>query len=69
MNMTLLHDCPEDQIINFFTQHWGGTEMVISSGIYNCSQLDGYAFLNIELEIIDAVTYMIRDYMRDYFIG
>jgi len=35
--------------------------MVISSGVYDCSELDGFAVLNEEGDIIGLVTYIIRD--------
>jgi len=35
--------------------------MVISSGVYDCSELDGFAVQNEEGDIIGLVTYIIRD--------
>lgn len=48
-------------VIDFFEQHWGSPEMVISSGIYNCSELDGYMYSNKDGEIIGLVTYEVRE--------
>lgn len=35
--------------------------MVISSGIYDCSQLDGFVSINDQQEIIGLITYILRD--------
>jgi GNAT superfamily N-acetyltransferase len=35
--------------------------MVISSGVYDCSELDGFAVLNENGDIIGLVTYIIKD--------
>jgi ribosomal protein S18 acetylase RimI-like enzyme len=43
MVFTITEDNRE-KVIEFFNEHWGSTEMVISSGIYNCSELDGFIF-------------------------
>lgn len=48
-------------VTTFFEQHWGSPEMVISSGIYNCSELDGFIYSNMDGEIIGLITYMIRE--------
>lgn len=61
MNIFTVEDVPKDKIIKFFKLHWGSTEMVISSGIYDCSVLDGFAVLNEEDKIIGLITYIIKD--------
>nr|WP_240628530.1 GNAT family N-acetyltransferase [Bacillus salacetis] len=48
------------KVESFFTTHWGSPEMVISSGIYDCSKLDGYSVLNGKGEIIGLITYVTR---------
>lgn len=53
---------PKDKIIEFFKLHWGSPEMVISSGVYNCSELDGFAIVNEDDNIIGLITYVIKDY-------
>lgn len=50
-----------NKIIDFFQFHWGSPEMVISSGVYDCSALDGFTILNGEDEIIGLITYIIKD--------
>ena len=47
-------------ISNFFVEHWGSPEMVVSSGKYHCDQLDGYASLNKENVINGLITYIIK---------
>jgi GNAT superfamily N-acetyltransferase len=49
------------KVEEFFTAHWGSPEMVISSGVYDCSKLDGYAFFNEKEEITGLITYFIQD--------
>ena len=51
----------KDKIIEFFKLHWGSSEMVISSGVYDCSTLDGFAIVK-ENNIIGLITYVINDY-------
>lgn len=53
-------DLPRNKIIEFFKLHWGSPEMVISSGVYDCSTLDGFAIVK-EKNIIGLVTYVIID--------
>lgn len=60
MKITSLQLYPKKKVVNFFIQHWGTTEMVISSGIYDCSQLDGYVLINNQQEIIGLITYILR---------
>lgn len=45
----------------FFINHWGSAEMVVSSGIYNCSELDGFIYVNEYDEITGLITYIIRN--------
>ncbi|WP_010095138.1 GNAT family N-acetyltransferase [Ornithinibacillus scapharcae] len=47
-----------DKIVEFFTQHWGSPEMVISTGRYDCSTLDGFVAVNDEDQIIGLITYI-----------
>lgn len=61
MKICLIGDLPKDKVMEFFKLHWGSSKMVISSGVYDCSELDGFAVLNIEGEIIGLITYIIRD--------
>ena len=45
------------RIINFFKEHWGSGEMVISSGVYNCEEIDGF-FVEENEKIIGLITYV-----------
>ncbi|KHD85508.1 GNAT family N-acetyltransferase [Heyndrickxia ginsengihumi] len=49
------------KISAFFEKHWGSPEMVISSGIYHCNELDGFVYLNENQDIIGLITYVIRN--------
>jgi len=46
-------------ITHFFTDHWGGPQMVISSGIFQCDELDGFAVLNEKGDIVGLITFVI----------
>ncbi|MCP3032323.1 GNAT family N-acetyltransferase [Halobacillus sp. A1] len=61
MEITAISDISQAKVIDFFKQHWGSTEMVISSGIYDCSKLDGYAVLDSDKTVIGLITYIITD--------
>jgi len=47
---------PKTAITKFFTNHWGSPEMVISSGVYKCDELDGFAAVDETMEIVGLVT-------------
>lgn len=49
-----------DDKVDFFHTHWGGTTMVISSGVYECPELAGYAALENE-KIIGLITYVKKE--------
>ena len=51
----------KSDVRKFFIQHWGSAEMVVSSGVNNCSELDGFIYVNEHDEITGLITYMIRD--------
>lgn len=51
----------DEVITQFFTTHWGSTQLVISSGIYDCTELEGFAILNEKKELIGLITYVIRN--------
>lgn len=61
MKIYTTDDLPKNKIIDFFKLHWGSSEMVISSGVYDCSKLDGFAVVNGEDEIIGLITYIMKD--------
>ncbi|KAF0995244.1 hypothetical protein BJQ97_01905 [Geobacillus sp. TFV-3] len=48
-------------IVNqFFNDHWGSPQMVVSTGIYTCSELDGFAAVENGQRIIGLITFVIR---------
>lgn len=49
----------KDKVISFFKEHWGSSEMVISSGIYQCEKLDGFIYEENH-KIIGLITYVIK---------
>lgn len=61
MNIYSIEDRQKDKILDFFKVHWGSSEMVISSGVYDCSELDGFTVVNEEENIIGLITYIIKD--------
>lgn len=48
------------RVIDFFKKHWGGTEMIISSGTFDCAQLDGYIYEGRD-EILGLLTYVVYE--------
>ncbi|WP_064093351.1 GNAT family N-acetyltransferase [Rossellomorea aquimaris] len=61
MNIVTLKVLPQDKIKEFFKLHWGSPKMVISSGVFDCSTLDGFTIINEEDQIIGLITYIIKD--------
>ncbi|MEH6944975.1 GNAT family N-acetyltransferase [Bacillus sp. JJ722] len=62
MGVVSNRDVPTKLIKDFFEQNWGSPEMVISSGSYDCTKLEGFTFLNEKNEMIGLITYtMIED--------
>ncbi|MFJ5565168.1 GNAT family N-acetyltransferase [Lysinibacillus xylanilyticus] len=60
MTVISIQQLPQDDVLQFFKEHWGTTEMVISSGIYDCSKLDGFAYVDDQNSILGLITYIIR---------
>ncbi|PJO45120.1 GNAT family N-acetyltransferase [Lysinibacillus xylanilyticus] len=60
MTVMPIQQLPQDDVLQFFKEHWGSTEMVISSGIYDCSKLDGFAYVDDQNSILGLVTFIIR---------
>ncbi len=46
MQMISSEQLSEDKIYDFFNKQWGSPKMVISSGIFDCTKLEGFAMLN-----------------------
>ncbi|KGR76270.1 GNAT family N-acetyltransferase [Ureibacillus sinduriensis] len=60
MNVKSVRDLPKSKMIDFFKLHWGSPQMVISSGVYDCSELDGFAVLKGD-EMIGLITYIVEN--------
>ncbi len=54
-------DISKEKVMELFKLHWGSPMMVISTGVYNCSELDAFAAVNEEGETIGLITYVIKD--------
>lgn len=61
MNISSITETNREKVKLFFESHWGSPEMVLSTGVYDCSALDGFIVWNIEGEMIGLVTYIRRD--------
>lgn len=59
MNIKEITDEYRGKIKLFFIEQWGSSEMVISSGIYECDTLNGF-FLEEYGQIIGLITYWVR---------
>ncbi|WP_175987472.1 GNAT family N-acetyltransferase [Bacillus sp. Marseille-Q1617] len=61
MNIINTNHLAKCKLNDFFTTHWGSPQMVISSGVFDCSTLDGFAVLNEEEQIVGLITYIIKN--------
>lgn len=61
MEMKPIDTSLRPKITAFFQQHWGSPEMVISTGVYDCSNLDGFAYVNDKDEILGLITYYLSN--------
>lgn len=52
---------PIEQRNDFWSEHWGSPEMVISTGVYSVDMLEGYAVLNEYGEIRGYITYVMHE--------
>ncbi len=48
-----------EDVQQFFIEQWGSSEMVISTGVYDCARLDGF-IAKEEQQIVGLVTFEIR---------
>ncbi|QDQ03102.1 GNAT family N-acetyltransferase [Lysinibacillus fusiformis] len=60
MTVVAIQQLARNNVLQFFKDHWGSTEMVISSGIYDCSKLDGFAYVDEDQTMVGLVTYIIH---------
>lgn len=61
MNIVSIEHIDRKTVQQFFTDHWGSPQMVVSTGVYDCSKLEGFAALNDRGSIIGLITYMVKD--------
>ena len=47
-------------VIPFFIEHWGSTQMIISSGTFDCAQLDGFIY-EVDDVILGLLTYVVYE--------
>ncbi|HAL00576.1 MAG TPA: GNAT family N-acetyltransferase [Exiguobacterium sp.] len=59
MVIQIIEQKTRSQIKDFFTVHWGSSQMVTSTGVHDCSLLDGFYVTNDDHEIIGLITYHI----------
>lgn len=59
MIIQVIEEETRSQVKAFFTKHWGSSQMVTSTGVHDCSLLDGFYAMNDNHEIIGLVTYHI----------
>ncbi|WP_456275199.1 GNAT family N-acetyltransferase [Bacillus sp. AK128] len=53
-------DLPAEKINDFFKRYWGSSEMVITSGVYDCHLLDGVSVIDTKGTIMGLITYTIN---------
>jgi GNAT superfamily N-acetyltransferase len=61
MNIIPSKNLHKNKISEFFTTHWGIPKMVISSGVFDCSALNGFAVISEEDQIIGLITYVMNE--------
>ncbi|WP_322923231.1 GNAT family N-acetyltransferase [Paenibacillus campi] len=59
MHITQITSAHREQVALFLQRNWGSAQMVVSSGTYQCEQLDGF-IVEENNEIIGLITYVIR---------
>lgn len=57
MIIQVIEEETRSQVKAFFTKHWGSSQMVTSTGVHDCSLLDGFYVTNDDHEIIGLITY------------
>lgn len=60
MQVKEITDSNRKKVVEFFKQHWGSAQMIISTGIYECDQLDGFIY-EMDERIVGLLTYEVRD--------
>ncbi|AOS99147.1 hypothetical protein ESP131_02040 [Exiguobacterium sp. U13-1] len=57
MIIQVIEEETRSQVKAFFTKHWGSSQMITSTGVHDCSLLDGFYTTNDDHEIIGLITY------------
>ncbi|WP_323679745.1 GNAT family N-acetyltransferase [Exiguobacterium indicum] len=57
MIIQVIEEETRSQVKAFFTKQWGSSQMVTSTGVHDCSLLDGFYAKNDDHEIIGLITY------------
>ena len=65
MSVKEINEENREKVVSFFREHWGSSEMVISSGVYQCDKLAGFIFEENN-QIIGLVTYVIKNYENEH---
>jgi hypothetical protein len=60
MNIIPTHLLDRSTVQQFFITHWGSPQMVVSTEVYDCSELDGFAAVQGNGEITGLITFVIR---------
>ncbi|MBB6284154.1 GNAT family N-acetyltransferase [Geobacillus subterraneus] len=60
MNIVPMKQLDRAMVNQFFTDHWGSAQMVVSTGVYDCGELDGFAAVGNGQRIIGLITFLIR---------
>lgn len=60
MRIHSIEDLPKNRVAEFIELHWGSSKMVISSGVYDCSKLDGFTVVDGAGKIVGLITYIIN---------
>ncbi|WP_108670383.1 GNAT family N-acetyltransferase [Peribacillus acanthi] len=61
MDLLPLSELREEQIKEFFIQYWGSTEMVLSTGVYDCLKLEGFAVQDEYQSLVGLLTFIMKD--------
>ncbi|WP_197088270.1 GNAT family N-acetyltransferase [Paenibacillus dauci] len=60
VSMLPIHTISSKAREDFFVNQWGSTEMIVSSGVYHCLELDGYASVTSDRFINGMITFVTR---------
>ncbi|MTT30458.1 GNAT family N-acetyltransferase [Terrilactibacillus sp. BCM23-1] len=50
----------QKKLHDFFTDHWGSPEMVLSTGTYTVTDLDGFVCIDSDKRMIGLITYTLH---------